>query len=122
MSAAHRSFFAAGQDQGASHKVGCCFRLLSRDDNMPGMPVSSGYRYGDIFWRHFENCGKSGDIALSLSVSGPSPNCEKALENRASAAWSRLIRVGAKRGRMAELAIAFWLSTIRSMAGWRMLG
>jgi len=46
----------------------------------------------------------AGDIALSLSVSGNSPNCVKALEWAKKNGAPTVALCGAKRGRMAEVA------------------
>jgi D-sedoheptulose 7-phosphate isomerase len=50
------------------------------------------------------NYGKPGDIALGLSVSGNSPNCVKALEWAKINGLRTIAFVGARRGRMAEIA------------------
>ena len=45
-----------------------------------------------------------GDIALTMSVSGSSPNCVKAIEWANANGLHTIALVGAKRGRMAEIA------------------
>lgn len=104
-SAANCSHFATDLGKGASDKLGRRFRVLSLNDNIPWMlAIGNDYSYEDVFWRQLENFGRPGDIAISLSVSGNSPNCVKALE------WARrhglvtVALVGGKRGRMADLA------------------
>ena len=104
-SAANCSHFATDLGKGSSDKVGRRFRVLSLNDNVSWMTaIGNDYAYEDVFVRQLQNYGRSGDVALSLSVSGNSPNCVKALQ------WSRdnglhtIALVGARRGRMAEIA------------------
>ena len=104
-SAANSSHFATDLGKGASDKMGKRFRVVALNDNVSWMTaIANDYAYEDVFVRQLENYARSGDIAMSLSVSGNSPNCVKAL------AWARahglktVAMVGAKRGRMAEVA------------------
>ncbi len=104
-SAANSSHFATDLGKGSSDKLPKRFRVLSLNDNISWMTaIGNDYSYEDVFVRQLENYGRKGDVVLSLSVSGNSPNCVKALE------WSRknglqtIAFVGAKRGRMAEIA------------------
>jgi D-sedoheptulose 7-phosphate isomerase len=66
--------------------------------------IGNDYAYEDVFLRQLQNYGKPGDIALSVSVSGNSPNCVKALEWARDNGLQTLAIVGAKRGRMAAIA------------------
>lgn len=104
-SASNCSHFATDLGKGASDKVGRRFRILSLNDNVAWMmAISNDYTYEDVFWRQLENYGKPGDIAMSLSVSGNSPNCVKALEWAKQHGLVTVALVGAKKGRMAEIA------------------
>ena len=104
-SAANCSHFATDLGKGASDKLGRRFRILSLNDNIPWMmAISNDYCYDDVFWRQLENYGKPGDIAFSLSVSGNSPNCVKALEWAKQNGLVTVALVGGKKGRMAEIA------------------
>jgi D-sedoheptulose 7-phosphate isomerase len=104
-SAANSSHFATDLGKGASDKVGRRFRVLSLNDNVSWMTaIGNDYAYEDVFVRQLENYGRPGDIALSLSVSGNSPNCVKALEWARQKGMHTIALVGAKRGRMAEIA------------------
>jgi len=104
-SAANCSHFATDLGKGASDKVGRRFRVLSLNDNVSWMTaIGNDYSYEDIFVRQLENYGRPGDVALSLSVSGNSPNCVKALEWARKNGLKTVALVGAKRGRMAEVA------------------
>jgi D-sedoheptulose 7-phosphate isomerase len=104
-SAANASHFAVDLGKGASDKMAKRFRVLSLNDNTAWLTaLGNDYAYEDVFAGQLQNYAKPGDIALGISVSGNSPNCVKALE------WSRknglrtVALVGAKRGRMADVA------------------
>jgi D-sedoheptulose 7-phosphate isomerase len=104
-SAANSSHFATDLGKGASDKVGKRFRVLSLNDNVSWMTaLANDYSYEDIFAGQLQNYGKAGDIALGLSVSGNSPNCVKALDWAKKNGLRTIALVGAKRGRMAEIA------------------
>ena len=104
-SAANSSHFATDLGKGASDKVGKRFRVLSLNDNVSWMTaLANDYAYEDIFVGQLQNYGRPGDIALGLSVSGNSPNCVKALEWAKKNGLRTVALVGAKRGRMAEIA------------------
>jgi D-sedoheptulose 7-phosphate isomerase len=104
-SAASSSHFATDLGKGASDKLGKRFRVLSLTDNVAWMTaIGNDYAYEDIFARQLENYGRAGDVAIGVSVSGNSPNCVKALEWAKKNGLPTLALVGAKRGRMAEIA------------------
>ena len=104
-SAANASHFATDLGKGASDKIGKRFRVLSLNDNVSWMTaLGNDYSYEDIFVRQLENYGRPGDVALGLSVSGSSPNVVKALEWSKANGLHTIALVGAKRGRMAEVA------------------
>jgi D-sedoheptulose 7-phosphate isomerase len=104
-SAANASHFATDLGKGSSDKVGKRFRVLSLNDNVSWMTaLGNDYAYEDIFVRQLENYGRKGDVAISLSVSGNSPNCVKALSWAKQNGLQTVALVGAKRGRMADIA------------------
>ena len=104
-SAANASHFATDLGKGASDKVGKRFRVLSLNDNTSWMmALANDYSYEEVFVGQLQNYGKAGDIAMGLSVSGNSPNCVKALEWAKQHGLHTVALVGAKRGRMAEVA------------------
>jgi len=104
-SAANSSHFATDLGKGASDKTGKRFRVLSLNDNVSWMTaLGNDYSYDDVFVGQLQNYGQPGDIALALSVSGNSPNCIKALEWANQEGLETVALVGAKRGRMAEIA------------------
>ena len=104
-SAANASHFATDLGKSASDKVGQRFRVLSLNDNASWITaLANDYAFADIFVGQLQNYGKPGDLALSLSVSGNSPNCVKALEWAKQNGLHTVALVGARRGRMAEIA------------------
>ena len=104
-SAANASHFATDLGKGASDKLGKRFRVLSLTDNVAWMTaLGNDYAYEDIFAGQLQNFARPGDLLLSISVSGNSPNCVKALEWAKKNGVKTLVIVGAKRGRMAEVA------------------
>jgi D-sedoheptulose 7-phosphate isomerase len=104
-SAANSSHFATDLGKGASDKMGKRFRVLSLNDNVSWMTaLANDYAYEDIFIGQLQNYGQPGDLAMSLSVSGNSPNCVKALTWAKQNGLHTVALVGAKRGRMAGIA------------------
>src|SRR6266404_69720 len=104
-SAANASHFATDLGKGSSDKVGKRFRVLSLNDNVSWMTaLANDYAYEDVFVGQLKNYGKPGDLALGISVSGNSPNCVKALEWAKHNGLKTIALVGAKRGRMADIA------------------
>jgi len=104
-SAANASHFATDLGKGASDKAGRRFRVLCLNDNVSWMTaLANDYAYEDVFAGQLQNYGRPGDLALSLSVSGNSPNCVKALEWARQHGLRTIALVGAKRGRMADIA------------------
>jgi D-sedoheptulose 7-phosphate isomerase len=104
-SAANASHFATDLGKGASDKVGKPFRVLSLNDNVSWMTaLGNDYAYDQVFVRQLRNYGQPGDLVLTMSVSGNSPNLVKALEWAKQNGLRTVALVGAKRGRMAEIA------------------
>jgi D-sedoheptulose 7-phosphate isomerase len=104
-SAANASHFATDLGKGASDKVGKRFRVIALNDNVSWMTaLANDYSYADVFVGQLQNYGRPGDLVISLSVSGNSPNCVKALEWAKQHGLRTVALVGAKRGRMAEVA------------------
>ncbi len=104
-SASNCSHFATDLGKGSSDKIGKRFRVLSLNDNVSWMTaIGNDYAYEDIYVRQLENYGRPGDVALSVSVSGNSPNCVKALDWAKRNGLHTIALVGAKRGRMADIA------------------
>jgi D-sedoheptulose 7-phosphate isomerase len=104
-SASNASHFATDLGKGSSDKLKKRFRVLSLNDNTSWITaLGNDYAYEDIFVRQLMNYARPGDIALTMSVSGNSPNLVKAIEWCRGAGVTTVAFVGKKRGRLAEIA------------------
>jgi D-sedoheptulose 7-phosphate isomerase len=104
-SAANASHFATDLGKGASDKLTKRFRVLCLNDNVSWITaLGNDYAYEEIFVRQLENYARPGDLLLTMSVSGNSPNLVKAVEWAAAKGVRTIALVGAKRGRLAEIA------------------
>lgn len=104
-SAANASHFITDLGKGASDKIGRNFRCQSLNDNVSWITaIGNDYAYDEVFVRQLRNLGKPGDLVLVMSVSGNSPNLVKAVEWAGANGLETVALVGAKRGRLAQLA------------------
>lgn len=104
-SGANASHFATDLGKGSSDTLGKRFRVLSLNDNIPWLSaIANDYSYEDVYWRQLENYARPGDVALTMSVSGNSPNVVKAMEWCRSHQVKTIALVGGGRGKVAELA------------------
>lgn len=104
-SAANASHFATDLGKGASDKLPRRFRVLSLNDNVSWMTaLGNDYAYDQIFARQLANYARAGDLALTMSVSGNSPNLVRALEWGNENGLETIALVGGKKGRLAEVA------------------
>jgi D-sedoheptulose 7-phosphate isomerase len=91
--------------KGASDKLSKRFRCLSLNDNVSWITaLGNDYSYEDVFVRQLMNYARPGDLAMCLSVSGNSPNAVKAIDWSKKNGLRTIALVGAKRGRVAEIA------------------
>ncbi len=103
-SAANASHFATDLGKGSSDAMDKRFKVLSLNDNVSWMTaIGNDYAYEDVFLRQLENYGQAGDIVLTLSVSGNSPNLVKAVRWANEQGLKTIALVGGKRGQLAEL-------------------
>lgn len=104
-SAANASHFATDLGKGSSDKLARRFRVLSLNDNVAWMTaLGNDYSYDDVFLRQLQNYARPGDVALTMSVSGNSPNLVKAFEWAKANGLRTAAMVGGKRGRLAAIA------------------
>ena len=104
-SAANASHFITDLGKGSSDAIGRRFRCLSLNDNVAWMTaIGNDYAYEDVFVRQLENYGRAGDVLITISVSGNSPNLVKAIQWAGAHQLETVAIVGAKRGRMADIA------------------
>ncbi len=104
-SAANASHFATDLGKGSSDKLGRRFRVFSLNDNVSWMTaLGNDYAYDEIFRRQLMNYGRAGDLVITMSVSGGSPNLVKAVDWARENGLKTVAMVGAKRGPLAGLA------------------
>src|SRR6266571_2623006 len=104
-SAANASHFATDLGKGSSDKLGKRFRVLSLNDNVSWMTaLGNDYAYEEVFVRQLMNYGRAGDLVMTMSVSGSSPNLVRAVEWATRNRLHTIALVGGKRGRLGELA------------------
>ena len=104
-SGSNASHFACDLGKGASDKLGKRFRVLCLNDNVSWMTaLANDFAYEEIFVRQLMNYARPGDMTLTLSVSGNSPNVVKAVEWAKANGLCTVSLVGGKRGRLAEIS------------------
>jgi D-sedoheptulose 7-phosphate isomerase len=104
-SAANASHFATDLGKGSSDKLPRRMRVLSLTDNVSWITaLGNDYSYDDVFVRQLENYARRGDLLIAASVSGNSPNLVRAFDWANAHGLETVALVGAKRGRLAELA------------------
>jgi len=104
-SASNSSHFITDLGKGASDKLGSRFRCLSLNDNISWITaLGNDYSYEDVYFRQLQNFARPGDIVMTLSVSGSSPNLVKAIDWAVNNGMYTIALVGAKRGKLAQLA------------------
>jgi D-sedoheptulose 7-phosphate isomerase len=103
-SAANCSHFATDLGKSSSDILGKPFKVVSLNDNVSWITaIGNDYCYEDIFLRQLKNVAVAGDLAITLSVSGNSPNCIKAMEWAREQGLKTIAFVGGKRGKLAEI-------------------
>ena len=104
-SAANASHFVTDLGKGASDVLPKPFRCLSLNDNTPWMTaLGNDYHFDEVFSRQLNNFAEQGDVLLTMSVSGNSPNLVAAVEWGKKNGLQTVALVGGKRGKLAELA------------------
>ena len=103
--AASASHFATDLGKGASDAVGKRFRILTLADNSAWLTaLGNDYCFDDVFLRPLQNYARAGDVLISGSVSGSSPNLVRAFEWARANGLKTVAMVGGKRGKLAEVA------------------
>ncbi len=109
-SAASVSHFITDLGKGASDKLvnqghSRRIRCSSLNENMAWLTaLGNDYAYEDVYLRQLQNYARPGDLVLTLSVSGNSPNLVKAVQWANDNGLTTMALVGGKRGKLAELA------------------
>lgn len=104
-SAANSSHFTTDLGKCSTDALGKPFRVMSLTDNTPWITaLGNDYAFDEIFTRQLQNYAREKDVLIGISVSGSSPNLVRAFEWAREHGVTTVALVGAKRGRMAELA------------------
>jgi D-sedoheptulose 7-phosphate isomerase len=104
-SASNASHFATDLGKGSSDKCGSRFRVLSLNENLSWITaLANDYHYDDVYSRQLHNYAKAGDVVLTMSVSGSSPNLVKAFSWAREHGLHTIALVGGKKGKLAEIA------------------
>src|SRR5580698_8546410 len=104
-SAANASHFATDLGKGSSDKLGKRFRIISLNENLAWITaLGNDYSYEDVYARQLQNYAKPGDMVLTMSVSGSSPNLVKAVSWAKEHGLFTAALVGGKRGKLADIA------------------
>jgi len=104
-SASNASHFVTDIAKGASDKMDKRFKCYSLNEHMGLITaISNDYSYKDIFKRQMENFASEGDLLLTLSVSGNSPNLVEAVKWANDKGLHTIAMVGGVKGQLAELA------------------
>ncbi len=104
-SAANSSHFVNDLAKSASDATGIKFKCISLNENMSLITaIGNDYDYQDIFHRQLENLAEKGDLLMTLSVSGNSPNLVKAFEWARDKGMETVALIGAGKGRLGEIA------------------
>jgi D-sedoheptulose 7-phosphate isomerase len=104
-SASSASHFIADLGKGSSDKTKRRFRSISLSDNSAWITaLGNDYAYEDVYMRQLMNFGQQGDIVITMSVSGNSPNLVKAFEWANKNGLETVALVGGKKGKLADMA------------------
>ena len=104
-SASNVSHFITDLGKSASDRMGKRFRCLSLNENLSWITaIGNDYAYEDVYLRQLQNYARPGDLVLTLSVSGNSPNVVKAVKWANDNGLTTLALVGGKGGQLATLA------------------
>src|SRR5919202_4134559 len=104
-SASNVSHFITDLGKSASDKMGKRFHCLSLNENLSWITaLGNDYSYEDVYVQQLQNYARPGDLVLTQSVSGNSPNLVKAVEWANNHGLTTIALVGGKRGRLADLA------------------
>jgi len=104
-SASNSSHFVNDMAKSASDMTKNRFKILSLNEHISLITaISNDYAYKDIFKKQIENLASEGDLLLTLSVSGDSPNCVEAVKWANDNGLQTIAMVGGAKGQLGELA------------------
>ncbi len=104
-SGTNTSHFITDLGKSSSDKLGKRFRCMSLNENIAWITaLGNDYSYEDVFAGQLQNYGRPGDLVLTMSVSGSSPNLVKAIQWAKDHGLTTIALVGGKKGKLAEIA------------------
>lgn len=104
-SASNASHFVTDLGKGASLAVGKSFKCASLCDNVSWITaLANDESFDQVYVEQLKNFAKEGDLLLSISVSGNSPNIVKAVEWANDNGLRTLALAGGTKGRIVELS------------------
>ena len=104
-SAATSSHLITDLGKGASDKLNKRFRCMSLNDNTSWITaLGNDYSYEDIYLHQLKNFANPGDVVMTMSVSGSSPNLVKAFEWAKDNLLNTIALVGGGKGKLAAIA------------------
>ena len=103
--AASTSHFAADLGKNASGALPRSFRILALNDNTAWLTaLGNDFSYDEVFSRQLNNFANPGDVLITSSVSGNSPNLVEAVKLAKQRGLKTVAIVGGKRGQLADMA------------------
>lgn len=104
-SAATSSHFVTDLGKGASDQLNKRFRCMSLNDNTAWMTaLGNDCSFEDVFLAQLKNFANPGDVVITMSVSGSSPNLVKAFEWAKANGLETVALVGGRRGKLTSIA------------------
>lgn len=104
-SASNASHFITDLAKSASETSKNKFKCISLNECTSLITaIANDYSYEDVFVKQMENFANPGDLLLTMSVSGSSPNLVKAVEWANDKGMETIALVGGKRGPISNMA------------------
>ena len=99
------SMHLAAELIGKFDKIREPFRSISLASNSPTLTcISNDFGYENVFSRQIKGIGKKGDVLISISTSGNSPNINKAIKQAKSMDLKTISFLGKKGGKCKNLS------------------
>ena len=104
-SAATSSHFVTDLGKGASRKLVSRFKCISLNENVAWITaLANDYSYEEVFLDQLKNYALPGDVVITMSVSGNSPNLMKAFEWAKKNGLQTIAMIGGKKGDLIKIA------------------
>lgn len=104
-SAMNLSHFATDMVKGAGDALAKRVKVISLNDNAGLLTaIGNDFSYEDVFYKQLKTFANPGDLILTLSVSGNSPNLVKAFDWAKKNNIQSVAMVGGRKGELVNLA------------------